>query len=91
MRPSFTLVWLIAISILFTVLMVVLGIESPHHVTGNLIIDDFYLSVSSLFLGGILDINGIGTEGYIVCLVEGVIGLLLMLYFTVILTRKFIR
>ena len=91
MRPSYTFVWLLVTVFLFALVMTVAGVENPHHITGDTFIDSLYLSVSSLFLGGSLDIKGIGTEGYFICLVEGMIGLFMMLHFTVILTRKIIR
>lgn len=91
MRPSYTLGWLVGIALLFAAIMFSMGIDNPFVITGIPFVDSICLSISSLLLGGFFDINGVGATGYVICLIEGIIGLFLMLYFTVILTRKFIR
>lgn len=88
MRPVWILLWMIGVIGLFAVLYRSLGIESGLEVGGTLMTDALYLSLVSFF---VCDTFAVGSTGMWMMIVENVVGLLMMLYFTVILTRKLIR
>lgn len=88
MRPTFTLGWMVAVMLFFAAVYSVLGISLSTDVTGNGILNSIYLSIISFFICNIFSIGG---TGMILTAVEGIIGILMMLFFTVILTRKLIR
>ncbi len=88
MRPTFTLGWMVAVMLFFAAVYSVLGISLSTDVTGNGILNSIYLSIISFFICNIFNIGG---TGMILTAVEGIIGILMMLFFTVILTRKLIR
>jgi len=88
MRPSFILVWMIALILAFSLMYAALGMDTSliegGGYTGNLL-----LSLSSFFLYDIT--GGGGTAQMYLCISEGIMGMLLMLYFALTLTRKLIR
>lgn len=93
MKPQSTLAFMIALVLAFSLAFLVLeqstGTIMPEMGLGHW--DALYISVDSFFTVGQSDIpeemNGIR----LLSLVEGIIGVFLMFYFTVLLTRKIVR
>jgi len=79
---------MVAVMLFFAAVYSVLSISLSTDVTGNGILNSIYLSIISFFICNIFSIGG---TGMILTAVEGIIGILMMLFFTVILTRKLIR
>ena len=88
MRPIVTLAWMGAIVLLFFVIYYVLGTASGYDVTGTRWGDSLYLSVISFFVCSVFDVDDLGMAFMIA---ENITGILMMIYFTIILTRKIIR
>lgn len=88
MRPSWTLGWMILIILFFAIVYLIADVRSGYNVGDLALIDAVYLSIVSFF---VCDTFAVNTAGVWLMVAENIIGLLMMLYFTVILTRKLIR
>lgn len=88
MRPLVTLAWMGAVVLVFFIIYFILGTASGYDVTGTHWGDSLYLSVVSFFVCSVFDVDDLGMAFMIV---ENITGILMMIYFTIILTRKIIR
>ena len=88
MRPIVTLAWMGAVVILFFIIYCVLGTASGYDVTGTHLGDSLYLSIVSFFVCSVFDVDDLGMAFMIA---ENITGRLMMIYFTIILTRKIVR
>jgi|GEM_PF-1777843 len=87
MRPSFILLWMVFTMLAFAAVFCLLDMHSTL-LEDNGFLGSLMLSMTSFFL---YDIISHGAGQLYLCLAEGVIGLLSMLYFTMVLTRKLLR
>ncbi|MDO5861827.1 MAG: pentapeptide repeat-containing protein [Thermoplasmata archaeon] len=91
MHPLKALVAMVVVMVAFTAVIALVGICCGNPDMGMGAADPLLLSVMSYFSLSVWELDPIYSVLRIVCLVEGIIGLLLTLYFTVILTRKIVR